>query len=130
MQLIHRKNGLAPITAWLLIIATGFGLLHHGDHILRVDHSGWPFRPDVTPFTYSLFAYPVLLFALLGPARYFWLRWAGLAIGTAFTIFAHSRLKRRRCSISCGPMIEVWNRDCGTSIIFAARNRALWVGLP
>ncbi|MDB5714033.1 MAG: hypothetical protein JWO15_1430, partial [Sphingomonadales bacterium] len=93
MQLVHRKNGLAPSTAWLLITATGFGLLHHGDHILRVDHSGWPFRPDVTPFTYSLFAYPVLLFALLGPARYFWLRWSGLAIGAAFTIFAHTQIE-------------------------------------
>jgi len=36
------------------------------DHVLRVDHSGWPFRPGVTPFTFSLIVYPVVLPALFG----------------------------------------------------------------
>ncbi|VXC84113.1 hypothetical protein [Sphingomonas sp. AX6] len=57
------------------------GILHHIDHVLRVDHSGWPFRDVVTPFTFSLLAYPILLFALLGPRRWFWARWALLAAG-------------------------------------------------
>ncbi|MGA7622005.1 MAG: hypothetical protein WB630_02945 [Candidatus Acidiferrales bacterium] len=36
-------------------LATSFvlGICHHIDHVLRYDHSGWPFRPEVTPFTYS-----------------------------------------------------------------------------
>jgi len=49
----------------LLLVATAVGLLHHVDHVLRVDHSGWPFRPEVTPFTFSLLAYPVALTVLL-----------------------------------------------------------------
>lgn len=36
------------------------GLLHHADHVLRYDHSGWPFRPEITPFTFSLLVYPVV----------------------------------------------------------------------
>ena len=35
---------------WLLL-ATTVALVHHIDHVLRVDHSGWPFLPEVTPFT-------------------------------------------------------------------------------
>jgi hypothetical protein len=37
------------------------GLLHHIDHVLRWDHSGWPFRSDVSPFTFSLLVYPILI---------------------------------------------------------------------
>jgi MFS superfamily sulfate permease-like transporter len=29
------------------------GLVHQVDHILRYDHSGWPFRPEVSLFTFS-----------------------------------------------------------------------------
>jgi hypothetical protein len=49
-----------------LLVGAGIGVLHHIDHILRYDHSGWPFRPDVTPFTFSLLVYPIvgLIFAL------------------------------------------------------------------
>ncbi len=69
------------------------GLLHHIDHVLRVDHSGWPFRADVTPFSYSLVAYPVLLFALLGPQRWRWPRCAMLAAVTGFTLWAHTQVE-------------------------------------
>lgn len=86
-------NGLSPITGKLLIATITVGALHHIDHILRVDHSGWPFRQDVTPFTFSLVAYPVLLFALLGAARFLWLRWALLLVGTLFTLFAHTAIE-------------------------------------
>lgn len=77
----------------LMWTAIGVSLLHHADHVLRVDHSGWPFRPHVTPFTFSLLAYPVVLFALLGPRRLFWLRWALLAAATAVTLYAHSAIE-------------------------------------
>jgi hypothetical protein len=77
----------------LLIAATVLAVMHHIDHILRVDHSGWPFRQKVTPFTFSLVAYPILFFALLGPVRFFWVRWVLMVAGTGFTIFAHSRIE-------------------------------------
>lgn len=93
MRLFQRESGLAPTTAAVLVAAVVLGITHHIDHVLRVDHSGWPFRADVTPFTFSLVAYPILLFALVGPARLFWWRWAGLAVGTAFTLFAHTRIE-------------------------------------
>ena len=44
---------------------TLFGLLHHVDHVVRGNHSGWPFEPAVTPFTFSL-----LIYALLVPGLY------------------------------------------------------------
>jgi hypothetical protein len=70
MQKLERHWGRSET---LLSIAIMFGLLHHIDHVLRFDHSGWPFRPEVTPFTFSLLAYPLLLVALLWRARP-WLR--------------------------------------------------------
>ncbi len=53
---------------WLLIFAssaTFFSLLHHADHVIRGNHSGWPFQAEVTPFTFSL-----LIYALILPAIY------------------------------------------------------------
>jgi hypothetical protein len=44
----------------LAVATTALAVLHHVDHVLRVDHSGWPFRPDVTPFTYSLLVYVLI----------------------------------------------------------------------
>lgn len=72
------------------------GILHHTDHVLRADHSGWPFSPSVTPFTYSLIAYPVLLFALLGARWPLLLRAALMAILTGFTFFAHTLIETPR----------------------------------
>ncbi|CAA9449301.1 MAG: hypothetical protein AVDCRST_MAG01-01-4397 [uncultured Rubrobacteraceae bacterium] len=57
----------------VLLLAMAVSLVHHVDHVLRRDHSGWPFTPDVTPFTYSLVAYPVLIAVLLLRSRP-WLR--------------------------------------------------------
>lgn len=86
-------RGLNQTTRRLLFAVFALGILHHIDHVLRVDHSGWPFREVVTPFTFSLFAYPILLFALFGPHRWFWTRWALLAAGMASTLFAHIRIE-------------------------------------
>lgn len=69
-----RASGLDGVTCWLLAMAFALSALHIADHALRVDHSGWPFRPEVTPFTFSLLAFPMLLFALFGPRRLYWLR--------------------------------------------------------
>ncbi len=49
---------------------TVFGILHHVDHVVRGNHSGWPFQDAVTPFTFSL-----LIYALLLPGLY--LTWRG-----------------------------------------------------
>ena len=43
------------------IAVTVFGMLHHVDHVVRGNHSGWPFREEVTPFTFSLLVYALLL---------------------------------------------------------------------
>lgn len=50
-----------------LLVVAGLALLHHVDHVLRGDNSGWPFTPEVTPFTASLLIYPIFVadFALL-----------------------------------------------------------------
>ncbi len=43
----------------LIGVTVGFGAIHHVDHVLRANHSGWPFTSQVTPFTYSLAIYPI-----------------------------------------------------------------------
>ena len=48
------------LRAWLLVAAasvTIFGIFHHVDHVVRGNHSGWPFEEAVTPFTFSLLIY-------------------------------------------------------------------------
>jgi hypothetical protein len=42
-----------------LLAVLGLALLHHVDHVLRADNSGWPFTPELTPFTASLVVYPI-----------------------------------------------------------------------
>lgn len=73
----------------ILILATVVGIMHHVDHVLRVDHSGWPFIAKVTPLTYSFIAYPILLFAIFSRRSPNWVRLALVAALTAFTLFSH-----------------------------------------
>ncbi len=52
------------LRTWLLGAAAGvavFGIFHHVDHVVRGNHSGWPFEDAVTPFTFSLLIYALLL---------------------------------------------------------------------
>ena len=49
----------------LIPAALLLSLGHHRDHVVRGDHVGWPLTPEVTPFTYSLGIYPLLLLGLL-----------------------------------------------------------------
>ena len=54
----------AKLRIWLLVLAgctTVFGLVHHVDHVVRGNHSGWPFEQAITPFTFSLLIYALLL---------------------------------------------------------------------
>ena len=74
-RVIKRKDEIVGVEAeprslrerlrrWLLIAAVGatiFGILHHVDHVIRGNHSGWPFQEAVTPFTFSLLIYALIL---------------------------------------------------------------------
>lgn len=49
----------------LVYLATFLSLGHHVDHAIRDNHVSWPFTGEVTPFTYSLGVYPLILLGLL-----------------------------------------------------------------
>jgi hypothetical protein len=70
----------------LMLLSAVLGVLHHIDHVLRFDHSGWPFRDIVTPFTYSLLVYPLLA---LG---FFWRRggWGRFGVGLLIFLLTQS----------------------------------------
>ncbi len=83
------------LRSWLLVAAasvTIFGIFHHTDHVVRGNHSGWPFEEAVTPFTFSL-----LIYALLLPGLYmtisgrlmagYWLFTA--VVGLALVVWVH-----------------------------------------
>lgn len=76
-----------PVRPFLIAIAVS-AALHHLDHVLRADHSGWPFQAEVTPFTYSLLVYPALLVDYL-VIRKPWLRVGLLSAGLAFLVAVH-----------------------------------------
>src|SRR5215217_1865639 len=44
----------------MLLMVLALAALHQVDHVLRADNSGWPFTPDVTPFTISFIIYPLM----------------------------------------------------------------------
>jgi hypothetical protein len=50
---------------WMLLGVVALAFLHHIDHVLRADNSGWPFTPDITPFTISLLVYPIFVLDFL-----------------------------------------------------------------
>jgi hypothetical protein len=57
-----------------LLVVVGLAFLHHVDHVLRADNSGWPFTSDVTPFTVSLVVYPIFVVDFLTLRRRTWVR--------------------------------------------------------
>jgi hypothetical protein len=76
----------------LVVAIVPLGLLHHLDHVPRGDHSGWPFRPEPTAFTFTLLIYP-----LLGIAWYVrdkpWIRVWIVGIIAAFVVLAHTLIE-------------------------------------
>ena len=62
------KDYLTVAEKWALV-ATAIGFIHHIDHVLRFDHSGWPFRAGVNAFTYSLLIYPLIVVLLFARGR-------------------------------------------------------------
>jgi hypothetical protein len=76
----------------LILVVIPLGLLHHADHVGRADHSAWPFRPEVGPFTFTLLIYPVLVLVFLARGRHR-VRVAGLGIVSLFTLLAHTLIE-------------------------------------
>ena len=76
----------------LLLLAAAVAIVHHIDHVLRVDHSGWPFLPQVTPFTFSLIIYPIFLSVLFARSKPKY-RVFGTAALFLFSVFAHTFLE-------------------------------------
>ena len=85
----------AKLRTWLLVAAAGvtiFGIFHHIDHVVRGNHSGWPFEEAVTPFTLSLLIYSLLLPGLYLTAKGrlmagYWLFTA--VVGLALVVWVH-----------------------------------------
>ena len=74
----------------LICLATILSLGHHLDHAIRGNHVGWPLSAEVTPFTYSLAVYPLILLGLVlsragkaGPSYWLWLFGLGVVFLTA-----------------------------------------------
>jgi hypothetical protein len=92
MGTVSGRDRLRRVLLGLGVIVTVFGMLHHVDHVVRGNHSGWPFREAVTPFTFSL-----LVYALLLPGIYMNLRgrvaagwWVfTAAVALALVVFVH-----------------------------------------
>ena len=54
-----------PRRLYALVVATTLLTLgHHVDHVVRGNHSGWPFEEQLSPFTFSLAVYPLVLVGL------------------------------------------------------------------
>ncbi len=70
------RGGVERLTAGerALLVVVGLAFLHHVDHVLRADNSGWPFTPDVTPFTVSLVVYPIFMLDFLTLRNRTWIR--------------------------------------------------------
>lgn len=83
---VHRA---APVSGrftrgeWMLLAVVALAFVHHVDHVLRADNSGWPFTPDVTPFTISLVVYPIVVLDLLLLRSQPWVR-----VGLVAVLFA------------------------------------------
>ena len=63
------RGGYRRALLGLATAAMVFSLLHHADHVVRGSHSGWPFEAEVTPFTFSLVIYALILPGIYLTAR-------------------------------------------------------------
>jgi hypothetical protein len=121
------RDGLRPPSRRskvLLLAAAGLGVLHLVDHVLRADHSGWPFLDEVTPFTFFAVAVlPVILFAHFDRSRP-WLRFGLVAILLVAVLFAHVFLE------TPGDQYGVWATNVSTEPYALGRPNLLNVELP
>lgn len=72
----------------LLAATVVIGFLHHVDHVLRADHSGWPFTAEVNPFSFSLLGYPLILSVFLARSHP-WYRVVATTLAYVSTQLAH-----------------------------------------
>jgi hypothetical protein len=61
---VSGPNRTNKILYGLIFLAMFMSLGHHIDHVIRGNHVGWPLTAEVTPFTYSLVVYPLILLGL------------------------------------------------------------------
>ena len=92
MGVVSGRDRMRRVLLVLGVIVTVFGVLHHVDHVIRGNHSGWPFREAVTPFTFSLLVYALLLPGIFMNLRGrvaagWWVFTAAVAL--ALGVFAH-----------------------------------------
>lgn len=80
------------LTERLILVIVPLGILHHVDHVLRADHAGWPFRPEVRIFTVTLVIYPLLALAYAMRSRP-WVRTGIISTVAFFTVFAHTLIE-------------------------------------
>ena len=57
----RQERRLYALTFLAAVLSAG----HHLDHVVRGNHVGWPVTAEVTPFTYSLSVYPLILLGLV-----------------------------------------------------------------
>jgi hypothetical protein len=121
------RDGLRPPSRRskvLLLAAVGLGVIHLVDHVLRADHSGWPFLDEVTPFTFFAVAVlPVILFAHFDRSRP-WLRFGLIAFLLVAVLFAHVFLE------TPGDQYSVWATNASTEPYALGRPNLLNVESP
>ncbi len=92
----------------LLEITFVLGVLHLVDHVLRADHSGWPFIDEFTPFTFFAVVFPpIALFAHFDRTRP-WLRFGLVAFLLVGVLFSHAFLE------TPGDQYGVWAANAST----------------
>jgi hypothetical protein len=117
------RDRTLPRSEMLLAVGTGLGLLHHLDHVLRADHSGWPFSPEVTPFTFSLLIYPIMVGVYLARSQP-WLRVAGTALVLVAVLLAHTLIE------TPGDQFGVWATGASSEPYALGQTHLLQVQSP
>jgi hypothetical protein len=92
----------------LLQVVLVLGVLHLADHVLRADHSGWPFIDEFTPFTFFAAVFPpIALFAHFDRSHP-WLRFGLMAFLLVGVLFSHTFLE------TPGDQYGVWATNAST----------------
>ena len=108
----------------LLEITFVLGVLHLVDHVLRADHSGWPFIDEFTPFTFFAVVFPpIALFAHFDRSRP-WLRFGLVAFLLVGVLLSHASLE------TPGDQYGVWAANASTEPYALGRPNLLNVESP